>query len=76
MRTEGLATQVACRVLGVSEAGFYAWRSRPPSARCIRHAWLTDVICHIHEQSRGTYGARRVTPNCGWVMESRSDTTQ
>ena len=34
--------------------------SRPPSARCIRHAWLTDVIHHIHEQSRGTYGARRV----------------
>ena len=27
---------------------------------CIRHAWLTDVICHIHEQSRGTYGAPRV----------------
>ena len=24
MRTEGLATQVACRVLGVSESGFYA----------------------------------------------------
>ena len=60
MRTEGLPTQVACRVLGVSESGFYAWRSRPPSARSIRHAWLTDVICHIHEQSRGTYGAPRV----------------
>ena len=60
MRTEGLATQVACRVLGVSESGFYAWRSCPPSARCIRHAWLTDVIHHIYEQSRGTYGAPRV----------------
>ena len=34
--------------------------SRPLSGRCIRHAWLTDVIYHIHEQSRGTYGARRV----------------
>ena len=60
MRTEGLATQVACRVLEVSQSGFYAWRSRPPSARSIRHAWLTDVIHHIHEQSRGTYGAPRV----------------
>ena len=60
MRTEGLSTQLACRVLGVSQSGFYEWRSRPPSARSIRHAWLTDIICQIHQQSRGTYGARRV----------------
>ncbi len=60
MRTEGLSTQVACRVLGVSESGFYAWRSRRPSVRSIRHAWLTDIICQIHQQSRGAYGARRV----------------
>ena len=60
MRTEGLSTQVACRVLGVSQSGFYALRSRPPSARSIRHTWLTDIICQIHQHSRGIYGARRV----------------
>ena len=60
MRTEGLSTQVACRVLEVSESGFYDWRSRPPSARSIRHAWVTDIICQIHHGSRGVYGARRV----------------
>ena len=60
MRTEGLSTQVACRVLGVSESAFYDWRSRPPSARAIRHAWLTDLISQIHQQSRGAYGARWV----------------
>ena len=27
---------------------------------CIRHAWLTDIIHHIHQQSRGTNGAPRV----------------
>ena len=48
------------RVLEVSESGFYDWRSRPPSARSIRHAWLTDIICQVHQQSRGIYGARRV----------------
>jgi transposase InsO family protein len=31
-----------------------------PSARAIRHAWLTDVIRQVHIDSRSTYGARRV----------------
>ena len=60
MKTERLSTQVACRVLGVSQSGFYAWRSRLPSARSIRHTWLTDLIHQVHQQSRGVYGARRV----------------
>ncbi len=57
---EGLPAQTACRVLGVSESGYYARRGRPPSARTIRHIWLTDLIRQIHTTSRGTYGARRV----------------
>jgi transposase InsO family protein len=60
MALEGHAVQVACRVLGVSESGYYAWRKRPCSARAVRDAWLTDRIRAIHAASRGTYGARRV----------------
>jgi len=60
MAAEGLPVQVACQVLGVSESGFYAWRGRPPSARAVRHAWLTDLICQIHADFRGVYGYRRV----------------
>ncbi len=52
--------QLACRVLVVSEAGYYARRSRSPSARSIRHAWITDVIRQVHAASRETYGIRRV----------------
>ena len=60
MASEGLPVQLACRVLGVSEAGYYDWRSRPPSARSVRHAWLTDLIHQVHTESFGVYGAPRV----------------
>jgi putative transposase len=57
---QGLPAQLACRVLEVSESGYYARRSRSPSARAIRHAWITDLIRQVHAASRGTYGIRRV----------------
>ena len=60
MAAEGIPVAVACRVLDVSTSGFYAFGSRPPSARAIRHAWLTDLIVQVHHDSRGTYGALRV----------------
>jgi putative transposase len=60
MATEEHAVQVACRVLGVSASGYYAWRKRPCSPRAVREAWLTDRIRAVHAASRGTYGARRV----------------
>ena len=60
MATEGLPVKLACRVLQVSESGYYARRSRPPSVRSIRHVWLTDLIRQAYAASRGTYGIRRV----------------
>ncbi len=60
MATEGLPVQLACRVLDVSESGYYARRSRAPSPRAVRHEWLIDVIRQVHAVSRGTYGIRRV----------------
>jgi putative transposase len=60
MAAEHIPVEVACRVLDVSTSGYYAWRSRPPSQRAIRHAWLTDLIVEVHQRSRGTYGALRV----------------
>lgn len=49
-----------CRVAGVSRSGYYAWRSRPLSARATADAKLLEVIREIHHNSRGTYGAPRV----------------
>jgi putative transposase len=57
---DGLPVQLAARVLGVSESGYYQWRDRPLSARAIRHAWLTGQIRAVHQASRQACGSRRV----------------
>jgi putative transposase len=49
-----------CRVLKVSPSGFYAWRDRPPSARSIADAVMTEQIRSIHVESDRTYGMPKV----------------
>jgi putative transposase len=49
-----------CSRLGVSRAGFYAWRRRPPSRRDRADTELVGVIRAIHSRSRGVYGSPRV----------------
>jgi putative transposase len=48
------------RVLGVSKAGYYAWRHRPPSAHAQADEALLARIKTVHISSRQTYGAPRV----------------
>jgi putative transposase len=54
------SVSVMCRLLGVSRSGYYAWRTRPPSARAKGDAVLQERIKCIHEKSRGTYGRPRI----------------
>ena len=49
-----------CRLLGVSRAGYYAWRRRAESARAQSSRELSVHIAAIHEESRRTYGSPRV----------------
>jgi len=51
---------LSCRVLGVSRAGYYAWRGRPPPARAQADAALTAVIHRLHRENRGVYGSPRI----------------
>lgn len=60
MADEDLPVQLAARVLNVSESGYYRWKKHTASARSLRHAFLTEIICAVHTASRGIYGARRV----------------
>ena len=51
---------VMARVLGVSKAGCYAWRHRPPWAHARADEALLARIKTVHISSRQTYGAPRV----------------
>jgi putative transposase len=48
------------RVLGASEAGYHAWRKRPPSKRQEADTKLLQRVRTIHASSRQTYGAPRM----------------
>lgn len=52
--------RLMCRVLEVSHSGFYAWRTRAPSARVIADERLLLNVRIAHRQSGETYGAPRV----------------
>ena len=49
-----------CRMLGVSESGYHAWRKRPPSSRSRENARLEVEIKAAHERTRQTYGPERL----------------
>jgi putative transposase len=48
------------RVLGVTAAGYHAWRKRPPSPRRLADERLKKRIAHHFAASYGTYGAPRI----------------
>ena len=50
----------ACRALGVSRAGFYAWQERPESQRAGDDRRLAVKVREAFERSRKTYGSPRI----------------
>ncbi len=52
--------RVLCEALGVSAAGYYAWRERPASARQQRQDALLVEIRAIHAEFKARYGSPRV----------------
>ena len=51
---------IMCDVLGVSPAGYYAWRSRPESRRSAANCELVDDIKRVHRDTSGRYGSPRI----------------
>lgn len=50
-----------CAAFGVSRSGYHRWRTAVPCARAGQDAQLTEALCKLHAQSRGTYGRPRLT---------------
>jgi len=51
---------VLCDVLGVSSAGYYAWRARPESQRAAANRELVDNINRVHRDTCGRYVSPRI----------------
>lgn len=49
-----------CKVLAVSESGYYAWLKREPSAGAIENAQFSQQIASIWRKFRRIYGAPRI----------------
>ena len=72
LESEKIKVAVACRTLEVSRSGYYDWVKRPESIRAIEPAALLVRIRAVHDFSKQTYGAPRMTEmlhaegfNCG-----------
>lgn len=50
-----------CKVMKVSECGYYAWLKREPSARAIKTEYLKAKITRVHADSKKRYGSPRIT---------------
>ena len=46
-----------CAALKVTRQGYYAWKSRPPSAHAMRDEELAEMISQVRAQVRNVYGA-------------------
>jgi putative transposase len=57
---DAYAVELACRMLGVSVSGYYAWRGREPSQREQGDVALLAHIRRVYEGSRGLYGSPRI----------------
>lgn len=51
---------VLCRTLEVSRSGYYGWRKRKESPRCLANRRLLVAIRAIHRESQRRYGSPRV----------------
>lgn len=52
--------RILCRVLAVSQSGYYAWRKRLTKPPCLKRKRLADLIKDCYWENRKRYGTRRI----------------
>lgn len=57
---EQIDVRLSCQIFSVSRSGYYGWFNRPQSARKLDNIRLADKIKAHWENSRKTYGRRRI----------------
>ena len=58
---EQFSVSLMCRVMGVSRAGYYRWKSRPESARQARREAMKGQVADTWSNFKARYGAPRIT---------------
>jgi putative transposase len=59
-RRDRISIRAACAALEVSSSGYYAWKSRTPSARARADQRLTARLEALHARYKERYGLRRL----------------
>jgi putative transposase len=62
---EPICTVLNAADVPIAPSTYYATKTRPPSARSIRDAEVTDAIARVHEENYGVYGIRKVWAQLG-----------
>jgi putative transposase len=57
---DAYGVELICRTLQIAPSSYYAAKTRPPSARQVSDAALTDVILRVHRANFGVYGMRKL----------------
>ena len=57
---EPICAVLAEHGVGIAPSAYYAAKSRPPSARAVRDAWLRVEIARVHAENYDAYGAAKV----------------
>ena len=63
-----------CRLLGISRQGYYAYATRPPSARTVVDQQLGTQVRQVFEASEERYGSPRILKALrasGWTVSKR-----